>query len=301
MKKWTNELFDQSLLSNKHNIKRIGDIVSYNKPISMKCLDCKHEWSTVASNICRLKCGCPKCSNIIKLSNKDIDYRLKGKNIKRISNYERSGKTMEWKCEICKNKWHSSADNVLNKNKRGCGKCNGGIKKPDEYYIKKLEKNNIYLIGKIKNSSEKIEMKCGKCKNKWFSTLNNTCRSKNPSGCPKCLYKRESFVGDLLAKHLSEQKINTHVVIKTEERNFNIDFIINNNLFIEYNGEQHYMPIYYNLNKVESIKRLRQVKKRDKQLRKYCKEKKIILIEIPFSYTDKQIEETIINIKEILS
>lgn len=65
-----------------------------------------------------------------------------------------------------------------------------------------------------------------------------------------------------------------------------IDFIIDNyknkTFWVEYNGRQHYSySNFYHKKKDEFKNQL----KRDENIRKYCKENGIILIEIPYTYT----------------
>lgn len=300
MTKWDNDSFDRVVDNNGKPIKRIGNYVSYQNKIQMKCLKCEHEWSTLPGNIIRLKVGCPKCARNIKMTNEDVDKRLLGRNIRRLENYELGGKSMKWECTICNHQWCSSADNILNRNKRGCGKCKGGIRKPREYYENKLKPRNIELVDFSNNTKNKSTLKCLKCNTKWEGILSNVARNINPSGCPTCLYKREAFVGTLIAKHLPNAKVSTHVPLETPNKNFNVDFVINDKIFVEYNGEHHYKLVVYGKDVDRAKENLKAKKKRDRQLRKYCQKNSITLIELPYTYSDEKIEEAIINIKKVL-
>lgn len=297
---WNAESFDKAVLDNGKPIVRIGHFTTSDSKVKMKCLKCKHEWNVLGQQIIRVKTGCPKCARNIKMTNDDVDARLGGRNIRRLENYELGGKSMKWECTICSHQWRSSADNILNRNKRGCGKCKGGIRKPREYYESKLKPRNIELVDFSNNTKDKSTLKCLKCNTKWEGILSNVARNINPSGCPTCLYKREAFVGTLIAKHLPNVKVSTHVPLETPKKNFNVDFVINDKIFVEYNGEHHYKLVVYEKNVERAKKQLNAKKKRDKQLRNYCQDNDIMLVEIPYTYSDKKIEETIINIKKVL-
>lgn len=84
-----------------------------------------------------------------------------------------------------------------------------------------------------------------------------------------------------------------------------IDFVININgktYWIEYNGEQHYelrlgSIIYKHYTEEEALEVFQKQLVRDKNVRKYCKENNIILVEIPYSYnTYKKISVLLFNI-----
>ena len=84
-----------------------------------------------------------------------------------------------------------------------------------------------------------------------------------------------------------------------------IDFVININgktYWIEYNGEQHYelrlgSIIYKYYTEEEALEVFQKQLVRDKNVRKYCKENNIILVEIPYSYnTYKKISVLLFNI-----
>ena len=61
------------------------------------------------------------------------------------------------------------------------------------------------------------------------------------------------------------------------------------NLFIEYNGRQHYIPIEY----FGGILELEHQQKRDEFVREYCKRNNIRLLEIP--YTEENNIDNILN------
>ena len=63
-----------------------------------------------------------------------------------------------------------------------------------------------------------------------------------------------------------------------------VDFYLpNHNMFIEYNGKQHYENKWFFKDKTS----FEQQQERDYALRQYCKEHKIKLIEIPYTKIKK--------------
>lgn len=300
MTKWDNDSFDRAVGSNGKPIKRIGNYVNYESKIQMKCLNCEHEWYALPGNLIRLKVGCPKCVNNLRLTNEIIDKRLESRTIERVEDYKNARFSMLWRCKICNHEWRANADGIMNSNK-GCGKCKGGSKLPDEYYLDRLKNKNIVPLEPIVNSNKRMRLKCLVCNNVWMGMIGYLCRkAKSSSGCPTCLYKREAFVGKLIKKHLPYARVSTHVPLETPKRNFNVDFVINDTIFVEYNGEHHYIPVSYGGNKKRATEELNKRKNRDMMLRDYCQKNSITLVEIPYTYSDEKIEETIITIKSLL-
>jgi hypothetical protein len=199
---------------------------------------------------------------------------------------------------VCKHEWVSSADNIMRG--KGCASCAGQLNITNEYVDEKLKINNpkIVRIGNIINCKILCEFKCIECNHIWKAIPQNVYRNKHTSGCPKCLYKRERYVHDVILKHIPTTFVKYQHKIKDNLSNFIVDFYIfinNKNIFIEYNGEQHYRPFRFkNKDYVDIFEK--QVK-RDKLLREYCIRNNIILIELPYKLTNEEIEKIIIDVK----
>lgn len=308
MIRWNNDKFDKFLIDNKTGIIRLDDYKKSSAHIKCKCLKCHHIWQPLASNIIA-KHGCPKCSNNIKLTNEIIDTKLieLKKDIIRLQSYVNARQSAQWKCTNCKKKFKTSWDNIINKNKKGCG-CKGGIFLFTKKYAQKFIGNrNIKIIGNPLPRTKKTTFKCLVCKNTWKSIIGNVCRKKNPSGCPNCRFKRQRFVGDILRIHFPQNK---NKYIKTVDPEFRInlnkkrafvDFNVSldyTNFFVEYNGEQHYMPVTFGVLSEDIAKeKYKNQIIRDAKLKEYCEERNISLIIIPYTFTDTQIENTIISLK----
>lgn len=104
-------------------------------------------------------------------------------------------------------------------------------------------------------------------------------------GCPYCNkshgeQKVENYLIDNEFKYISQYRIITPI------RQFIVDFYLPDyNIFIEYNGEQHYVPKEYFGGELTFQKQIN----RDNLLREYCKENNIKLIEISYKDDIEQI------------
>lgn len=109
-------------------------------------------------------------------------------------------------------------------------------------------------------------------------------------GCPKCNQsKGENFIEEYLIKnniqYIPQYQININNDINPTGICC-IDFYIpHKNLFIEYNGIQHYVPLDYFGGKIKFERQ----QKRDEYVRNYCKENNIQLLEISYNSTDDEI------------
>ncbi len=102
----------------------------------------------------------------------------------------------------------------------------------------------------------------------------------NGQGCYLCYFKNEGVVGEYLEKFnlLNNKQHNFHF----NDRKYRVDFYLkDNNSIIEYNGNQHYFPVRFgNISDEQAIINFDIQVKRDNELRNYCIENNINLIEI---------------------
>lgn len=116
--------------------------------------------------------------------------------------------------------------------------------------------------------------------------------------------KGEQFIENYLKsrhiKYMTQYKLNR--VNSKVRKYFLVDFYLpKHNLFIEYNGRQHYQPVEFfggeKAFKIQSI--------RDSELREYCKKKHIQLLEIPYcvklndSYLSNVLFQKLISYEEV--
>lgn len=186
------------------------------------------------------------------------------------------------------------ASNILANH--GCPRCKqrtptkesfveaANIKHFNEYDYSKA----IYI-----NNNIKLEIICPKHGSFW-STPGNHLAGK---GCPKCkTSKGENKIRDIL---------NSLNIVFVEQKRFKdckdkkplpFDFYLEDyNTCIEYQGEQHYMPVKRGNQTLEQLNEaLKQVQFHDSIKRNYCKEKGIELLEIHYN------EDIEVKLKEFI-
>jgi len=236
--------------------------------------------------------GCPDCG-FIKISNKlkdtsdDIDRLLLTNNIsiKRIGEYIGSGNKIEWQCLVCLNKWTTATREIINK-RNGCPQCHNQ-RLSNEYVDNFLTLYDLPTkrLGNYINSYTKIEWKCLTCSYIWTAPPNEIMRKRKGifcgSGCPQCpVYKNEKRVGEALDElNIKYQKIK---IYSLNGNRIHPDFYLPDfNLIIEYNGIQHYKQVCFpGQSEMDAEIRFPIQQKRDQELRDYCKENNIKLLEI---------------------
>lgn len=165
----------------------------------------------------------------------------------------------------------------------GCWSC-GGSKKltTDEFLIKAKkvhgDKYDYTLTVYGKNTSDKVIIIC---KKHGLFPQTPDCHLQG-GGCSLCKNKNEGIVWQFLTDNNIDFMYQYNVKLPINKRQSKIDFyIISLNLFIEYNGDQHYEPVTFGGSNLELAKKAfkkRQI--RDHQLRDYCKTNNINLLEI---------------------
>lgn len=130
-----------------------------------------------------------------------------------------------------------------------------------------------------KQSKDKVEIICP-IHGSFYQIIQSHLRG---CGCPACNFsKGEIFIKNLLdknnIKYIDQYKIDNK---KYWNNIIKVDFAIYNNnkmYLIEYNGKQHYVPIEYFGGEIK----FKYQQNRDSQLRLYCKDFNIPLLEIKY-------------------
>ena len=174
-------------------------------------------------------------------------------------------------------------DNHIN-GKQGCPKCAKNINFTTDKFIKKskLIHDNKYNYEYVNYNkiSDKVIIICPD-HGKFEQTMHNHLRG---TGCPKCCQsKGEQQITKLLLEKninfISQYKINIDSNINSSGNAF-IDFYLPDlNIFIEYNGEQHYIAKEFFGGELG----LEKQKQRDNYIKNYCNTNNIKLIEIKYN------------------
>lgn len=187
--------------------------------------------------------------------------------------------------------------------KSGCPKCKSekhsilNTMDKDTFIRKSIEKNgNIYDYSKVDyiNSETKVSIICHKIgqdkkPHGEFKVTPNNHMSKK-SGCPIC---QESKGERLISKILSEKNIIFERQKQFEGcrfiRKLKFDFYIPHlNLLIEYDGKQHFLEDCFHKN-------LKKVQLHDSIKDEYCFMNNISLLRLPYTLTEEEIKDKILN------
>jgi len=285
--RYNNHNIDE-LLKNK-NIERIGDFKTVKHKLKFRCLLDGYEWDALWLPIRNNKHGCPKCGKNARYTNETFDEKIKGRNLIRIGEYKNTQSKLKMKCLLDGYEWEPYASHIIKG--VGCPKCDGQAKLTLDEVLERLEPTDIVLIGEFKGVNHKTLLKCKKCGNEWKTDLNHVF--SGDTGCPKCYKKGEHKLGELIKQLFNLIPTHNKRLYFDDGRFFIFDYKFQHNgkeYIVEYNGNQHYSPV-----KIwGDQKQFEKQQERDNKVRKYCKDKGIILIEIPHWLTE---EEQIKSIK----
>lgn len=293
--KKTKEQLNQELQKNFPNLEIIGDYLGANEKTLIKCNNCGHEWYAIPRSVKSSKHGCPKCGYLKANYEKAFNYFINKYSSEKYELIEfESCHKVTVKCKICGAIRTTTADNIY---RYGCPNCS--LIKGSQ--IQRLTKeqfinNSIKVHGTFYDYSKaevidyntKVCIICPKHGEFWQSPRKHY---GDKCGCPKCA---SSHGERLICQILNDLNINYQYQVKIKnpynDNNFIIDFKIDN-IIIEYNGQQHYTPVEHFGGEL----RFQQQKQRDEYLKRYCEDYNIKLLEIPYTYTEKEIKAKIIE------
>jgi hypothetical protein len=298
-----------------------GNKYDYNKSeyktSSVKiCIICKKHgefWQRASSHLGGD--GCPKCGRIsgniketksqkdfIKESRKIFGNKYDYSKVKYINN-----NTMV--CLVCPKHGIFFQKPRVHLSRQECFKCgrekaalsctkttNDFIKKANEIHGDKYIYNKVnYVCNK-----SKVEIIC----KKHGSFKQFASGHLQGSGCPHCLLKSETEVGNILKEYFIGWFIKRHKYVYKDilngkpHRRF-CDFWMQKEkikVIVEYDGHQHFMPMdYYHIGETRANEQFKKQKLIDKRDDKFCKKNNIILHRIKY---DENKEESIMELKK---
>lgn len=285
---------DVVVAAKKLNMSIVGDIKRGEK-IHIRCDVCGHENKTRWKYITGGSVGCKKCAGQERFSYKQVCDFLSGRDIKMMSkNYKNSHAKLKLLCLKCFKKWETSFVKIKACG-TGCPYCAGNVKYSQKTAYETVQKTDCELISKYNGANNKVLVKCNKCsfvRSVVFSSV------RNGSRCPNCTSSGQNqrlLQETLLKIFKSKSEIfynyNQFDWLKTKGRwKQHIDILIINNSYtiaIEYDGEQHFMPIRFgNISKEIANKNLKKQKKMDKLKDTKIKNSNDIDYFIRFSYKE---------------
>lgn len=280
--------------------KDIEYIKGYTKAINkatFKCLKCGHIWDAIPNNILRGK-GCPKCAlnNRKKKRTKTHEQFTKEinqihPNLEILDIYKNNYTKIHIKCNICNHSWETTPKQLLHL--KNCPSCSRHIPYTKETFQQKLNdlESNLVIISEYINANTYITVQCKKCGYQYKVLPSNLLSG---SKCPKCKqskgeYKISQYLQNKDIKFIKEYCIHSSF---SNRKYIKVDFYLPDyNIFIEYNGIQHYQPVAFDGNIDKANIRYEEQVIRDKELREYSIENNYKLIEISY----KQDVEEILN------
>lgn len=287
---------------NKYDCSKVN-YINTRTPVTLVCNQCNKEFNLEPQHIVRnyIKELCPHCRKNQEIqSNYNLFLdRLAISSLHVIpnsNNFINYKQLMGFTCTECGNQFESTPDNLLNSD-IGCPICAEQSRRKTRTHTTEQFINDAKNVhGNTYNYDKTIYL--GRHKN-----LTITCPKHGDfiieagdhlqgSGCPKCSQtKGERLVQTYLDKYnISYQIQVTFKDVKFHQQRIRVDFYIKSlNTIIEYNGKQHYEPIEYFGGKEKFEKQV----ERDNDLRQYCKENNIRLIEISYQQSKDEIEEII--------
>lgn len=121
----------------------------------------------------------------------------------------------------------------------------------------------------------------------------NQLTTHHTSSCGCLLSYYNMYIKQLLVSNKIVHKSEYNVRIKDSAYRFDF-YLPQYNLFIEYDGEQHYKPVRFHDQTDEEMQRtFEETQRRDKIKNRYCEDNNVNLLRIP--YWEKENIETIIN------
>lgn len=161
-------------------IELIGDYVNTQKPVRVRCLECKYEWERVI-RVKTCDVGCPKCVGLARLTQEEAENRFAAKNIKMLGEYRNSITHVLSVCLICGYEWMAHPTSVfINK---GCIKCSGTLQITHDQANDRFLDKNLQILERYTNSKTSVLTMCKKCGYKWkvkpYHIFGET-------GCPQC-------------------------------------------------------------------------------------------------------------------
>jgi hypothetical protein len=257
----------------------LSDTYENNKlHLKWRCSECKHEWDACFSSVKNAGTGCPNCAGKVKGSIEECKEFAISKGWECLSDvYINCMTHLKWRCSE-NHEWDACFYKIKNAGS-GCPKCAGNVKGSiEECKEFAISKGWECLSDTYENNKSHLKWRCSE-NHEWDACFSNV---KNAgTGCPKCLYKSESMIRDIIEEEMGYKFPNTRPAFL---EGLELDgYCPELNMAFEYNGIQHYeyVPHFHRNGESDFLAQ------RERDIKKYkiCKDLKINLILIPHKYT----------------
>lgn len=257
-------------------------------------------------------CGkrCAKCKNayryneterieqvLNRINNEDLHYSFLGL----VDDYKNQYSKFKLHCDDCGYEWNVSFGKFLNKQTK-CPSC-----QKNPRYTKEQRENQILQIIQNENlnydylgfdseyvdSGTNIILRCNTHCHIWTLNINEFVNQHHR--CPLCKIKSkgeievESILKQNYIEYIREYRFGDCKYKKELPFDF---YLPNNNICIEYDGEQHFKPITFGgISESEAEINYQETLIKDNLKTEYCKNHNIKLIRIKYNYSKEQIKE----------
>lgn len=243
--------------------------------------------------------GCPMCAKRVRRTTQQYvdELDIINPNIEVLGDYINAKTPILHRCKIDGYEWMASPGNIIAG--YGCPICGHKrlselLKKTHEEYATEVAKINpdIEIIGQYDGANIPILHRCKIDSCEWMARPANILLGQ---GCPQCQEsKGERIIRQWLEFH-KIQYIYQHKFQDCKDINpLPFDFYLpEHNICIEYNGEQHYIPVDFAGKGQEwAEQQLNKTQTHDQIKSQYCEDNNIRLLVIPYY---KNIEEELNN------
>lgn len=298
-RKKTHEEYVEELKVKNSTVKVIDKYINANTAILHHCETHNIFWKISPTNALK-GCGCRCCGgDKIGANNRQLhnEYLQKlqriNSTINVVGTYTNNKTAILHRCTIDNHEWMARPDNILSG--RGCPLCRNRMignmfRKNHNWYVQKLSEYfpNIEAIEEYVGNDILIAHKCKIDNTIWMATPHNILRG---IGCPMCGgYNGEKIISQWLNNHDIPYVFQHRFVDCRDKKQLPFDFYLpEQNVCIEYDGRQHFMPIdFAGKGKEWAEKQFEVVKLHDQIKTDYCKNNNIQLLRIKY---DENIEE----------
>lgn len=304
MAKFDTKWLIQSLKDRNIPATPLEDYINDTTPILFRCDICGHEWKVDPSH---LKGGrsCPNCRKLAKIEKNKQDFLEKAQIIHKYKySYDKVEYTKQQNKVIITCPVHGDFEQTPNShlNGRGCPWCAGNnFLRTKDYFVNEAIKvhGNKYNYDQVEyiNCKVPVLIKCNNCGIEFLQTPDGHLAGH---GCPNCRLKSQTELFEKLRKVFKSEEIlfevGNRVIPWLEGQRFDIYFP-KYNIAVEYNGKQHYVPVEH----FGGTLGLQRTQERDELKRQKCKNNNCSLFEVKYDYTDKDFEQLVNNIQQIMN
>ena len=294
-KRWTPDDYRKEVREATNGGYRVlSDYINSSIKIPHCHLECGHVWQVAPNSFINGGARCPKCTRLKKT---DAQFKAEvfdiiGDEYSFLEPYNGYDKKIRARHNTCGFVWELSPNNFLH-NKARCPICvnNKRIenRSPNNYRKEVAEVSNgeYKVLEDYINTTEKLKHLHIECGHVWEISPHGFINSG--TRCPNCLYSRgEKAVADILDS-LSIEYIREHTFEYLGRKRYDF-FIPSLNIAIEYDGEQHFMPVRY----WGGEEYLESVRQSDALKNDFCDFMEIDLLRIPYWEFDN-IDEIVAN------